>query len=272
MASTSGIVLCGGQSSRMGRAKAWLPWAGRPILCHVVERLRAVVDEVWVVAAPDQSLPEVAAPVIADREGGLGPLAGIREGLLHARGELAFVTATDAPYLTDAFVRAVLGVGRAAAPVLDGFVHPLSAAYPSAAAGEAERLLAAGHRRPLDLLERLDYAPLSFDELPDADSVRGFNTPEAYLAAARAEAGALPVILELTGRARARLGASAIEVPAGRLGDVLAVLGDRLDVVEGDRVARPYAISLEGRTFLRDLQVPIGPGEHVIVLDASVGG
>ena len=26
--SRAGIVLCGGRSSRMGRAKAWLPWFG----------------------------------------------------------------------------------------------------------------------------------------------------------------------------------------------------------------------------------------------------
>ena len=33
---TAGIVLCGGKSSRMGRAKAWLPWCGRPLVAHVV--------------------------------------------------------------------------------------------------------------------------------------------------------------------------------------------------------------------------------------------
>jgi hypothetical protein len=31
-------------------------------------------------------------------------------------------------------------------------------------------------------------------------------------------------------------------------------------------------VSLGGRTFVRDVTIPIGPGEQVIVLDASVGG
>lgn len=268
---TSGVVLCGGRSSRMGRPKAWLPWRGRPILQHVVERLAEAVDEVWVVAAPDQHLPDVDAPVVTDREPGLGPLAGIREGLAHARGELAFVTATDAPYLTPAFVRRLLATGGAAAPRLDGFVHPLSAAYPSAAAGEAAALLAAGRRRPLDLLEALDYTPLGPECLPDPESVRGFNTPEAYLEAARRESGA-PVQLELLGRAGARAGRRLIEVQAGRLGDVLGAAGEALALVEAGQLARAFKVSLDGRDFVDDLALPVGPGEHVIVLDASVGG
>jgi len=271
MTATSGIVLCGGQSSRMGRAKAWLPWAGRPMLTWVVDRLRDAVDEVVVVATPDQHLPDVDAAVVADRQAGLGPLAGIAEGLHHAKGELAFVTATDAPYLTTAFVRRMLDVGRAAAPVLDGRVQPLSAAYPTSAARAAAELLTAGKRRPLDLLEALDYVPLAESELPDRASTEGFNTPDAYLAAVQAAAPGA-VTLELLGRARARVGKGALDAAPGRLRDVLAAVSDRVALVDGDRVARPYAVSLDGRTFLRDLSVPIGPGEHVIVLDASVGG
>lgn len=284
MGACSGIVLCGGRSSRMGRPKAWLPWSGRPMLVHVVERLREVVDDVVVVAAPDQHLPDVDARVVADREAGLGPLAGLREGLAHARGDLAFVTATDAPYLTAAFVRKVLGVGRAAAPVVEGRVQPLSAAYPTRGAALAEGLMEAGKRRPLDLLEALDYELLDAESLPDLDSVRGFNTPDAYLGAiakkemeeATPAEGAGPssasVTLELLGRARARVGKASLAVSPGRLRDVLAVVAAEVELVDGDRVARPYAVSLDGRSFLRDVGVPIGPGEHVIVLDSAVGG
>jgi len=255
----------------MGRPKAWLPWAGQPILCHVVSRLAEVVDEVIVVAAPDQLLPEVGVRVVSDREGGLGPLAGIAEGLRHAAGELAFVTATDAPYLTAAFVRALLAVGGAAAPSVDGFVHPLSAVYPTSAADRADDLLREGRRRPLDLLEALAFERLSADRLPDVVSVRGFNTPAEYLEASRAEPGA-PVTVELMGRARRQAGRRCIDVPVGALREVLGAVSDHVSLVEDGRVATPYRISLDGRAFVCDVEVPIGPGEHVIVLDASVGG
>jgi len=41
----AGIVLCGGRSSRMGRAKAWLPWGARPMVAHVVAQLREAVAD-----------------------------------------------------------------------------------------------------------------------------------------------------------------------------------------------------------------------------------
>jgi molybdopterin-guanine dinucleotide biosynthesis protein A len=270
----AGIVLCGGRSSRMGRAKAWLPWQGRPLVCHVVARLREVVDEVVVVSSQALELPPLEARVVRDREPELGPLAGIREGLAHLRAELAYVTATDAPWLTAAFVRALLERGRAAAPEVDGFVQTLAAVYPRSALDCASRLLAAGRRRPLDLLESQRFLRVGAGELPDADpgAWRGFNTPDEYLAAVRAAGDPEPVVLELLGRARLAAGRREIEPPVGRLGEVLSAAPKGLGLVEDGRVARPYLVSLDGRSFVRDTSVPVGPGEHVIVLDASVGG
>ena len=54
-----GIVLCGGQSTRMGRPKAWLPFAGELMLQRVVRLLGTAVQPIVVVAAPEQELPTV---------------------------------------------------------------------------------------------------------------------------------------------------------------------------------------------------------------------
>ena len=64
--SRAGIVLCGGRSSRMGRAKAWLPWFGRSMIEHVVESLLPVVDEVVVVTSSELDLPFLSARVVSD--------------------------------------------------------------------------------------------------------------------------------------------------------------------------------------------------------------
>jgi hypothetical protein len=58
----------------------------------------------------------------------------------------------------------------------------------------------------------------------------------------------------------------------GTLAEVLGGVAGRVELVEGDRVARAYSVSLDARCFVRDVRVPIGPDEHVIVLDASAGG
>jgi molybdopterin-guanine dinucleotide biosynthesis protein A len=269
---TAGIVLCGGKSSRMGRPKAWLPWRGSPMLVHVVEVLRRVVDEVLVVSSGKLDLPPLDAPVVADREPDLGPLAGIREGLAHVRGELAYVTATDAPFLEPAFVAALLAYGGAVAPEQGGHVQTLAAVYPRAALPCAEALIRAGRLRPLHLLEAANYRRVPAAELPAARGVRGFNTPAEYLDAVRELEPGATAHLELLGRARLALGRRELEVPVGTLAEVLAHVRPALELVEDGRVAPPFLVSLDGRRFLREVSVPIGPGEHVVVLDASVGG
>src|SRR5437588_762021 len=56
-----GIVLCGGQSKRMGQPKAWLPFGDELMLPRVVRLLGGAVRPRVVVAAPDQDLPPLAA-------------------------------------------------------------------------------------------------------------------------------------------------------------------------------------------------------------------
>ncbi|HUR55514.1 MAG TPA: NTP transferase domain-containing protein, partial [Gemmataceae bacterium] len=60
---TAGIVLCGGRSSRMGRAKAWLPFGGETMLQRVVRVVGEVVSPVVVVAAAGQDVPPLPVGV-----------------------------------------------------------------------------------------------------------------------------------------------------------------------------------------------------------------
>ena len=63
-----GIVLCGGRSQRMGRPKAWLPFAGELMLPRVVRLLGQAVGPVVVVAAPDQDVPPLSPEVAVVRD------------------------------------------------------------------------------------------------------------------------------------------------------------------------------------------------------------
>ena len=93
-----GVVLAGGEGRRMGPGvlKPLRVLAGRPMVAHVVERLRPqVMDLVIVANDPAPEFRAMGVPVIADppdiqemaqREGRrLGPLAGILAGMEWAR-------------------------------------------------------------------------------------------------------------------------------------------------------------------------------------------
>lgn len=264
----------------MGRAKAWLPWFGRTMVEHVVAQLEPLVGEVVVVTSEDLDLPPLSARVVRDREPGRGPLAGLRDGLGATRADQVFVTSTDAPFLTSAFVERLFGEGGACAPVSEGFVQVLCAVYPGGAGERAAELLERGRRRPLDLLEATGFTALEEADLRATFVAsggpapwHGFNTPDAYLGAVRAVDPKASASVELLGRAALSAGETLREVPVGTLGEILAGWSETRDLVGSDgRLARSYLASLGGRALVRDLSVPVGPGERVTILDAQAGG
>jgi molybdopterin-guanine dinucleotide biosynthesis protein A len=255
----------------MGRDKAWLPWRGKPMIAHVVSILRPIVDEVVVVASDGLELPPLDARVVRDREPGLGPLAGIREGLEQIRNDFAFVTGTDAPFLSPAFVKKLLSCGCAAAPEIDGYVQTLAAVYPRTALERIDAMLAEGCARPLQVLEEFGCRKLSAEELPDLQSVRGFNTPDEYLEAVRESEERATATLEFQGKARSATGRRELEVPVGTIGDVLAPFQASVGILDGNAIATPFSVSLNGCGLVCSAAIPVGPGERICVLDAAVG-
>src|SRR3954454_18916278 len=103
MPALGGVVLCGGQSRRMGRPKAWLPFGGELMLPRIVRLLSEVVSPIAVVAAAEQKLPPLASDVLVVRDpiSGRGPLEGLAAGLAHLPVDVtaAYVSSCDVPLL-----------------------------------------------------------------------------------------------------------------------------------------------------------------------------
>jgi molybdopterin-guanine dinucleotide biosynthesis protein A len=194
----AGIVLCGGQSQRMGRPKAWLPFGGELMLPRVVRRLSQVVSPVVVVAAPGQDVPPLPAEVsvVRDEEQGRGPLQGLAAGLaaLRGRADAAYLSSCDVPFLQPAFVQRLidlLGDDAICVPRVGKHHHPLAAVYRLEVIDAVARLLAEDRRRPFFLFEMVPTRVVEAGELADVDpsfqTLRNLNTPEEYDAAQREE-------------------------------------------------------------------------------------
>jgi molybdopterin-guanine dinucleotide biosynthesis protein A len=202
MSHSAGIVLCGGRSSRMGRPKAWLPFGDEVLLQRVVRILSEVVHPIVVVAAPDQTLPELPRQtlIVRDEREYLGPLNGLAEGLaaLPGRAESAYLSSCDVPFLRPEFVRRVmerLGEASVCMPEVGGYKHPLAAAYRVDVLPMVRRLLAENRLRPAFLTDLVPTCILRETDFVDVDpdllSLRNMNTPEEYEAALR-DAGQAP--------------------------------------------------------------------------------
>src|SRR5947209_666698 len=155
-----GIVLCGGQSKRMGRPKAWLPFGSELMLQRVVRLLAEAVKPIVVVAAPDQEVPPLPSSVVVvrDEEKGRGPLQGLAAGLatLQDRIDAAYLSSCDVPFLHPAFVQRMidlLGEHSICVPYAGGYHHPLAAVYRPGVKQTVDRLLAENRQRPVFLFE-----------------------------------------------------------------------------------------------------------------------
>ena len=190
----AGIVLCGGKSTRMGSPKALLPFGAETMLQRVVRLLATVVSPIVVVAAAEQSLPDLPPEVIVtrDEQEGRGPLEGLRAGLkaLPGTSEAAYVTSCDVPLLVPGFVRQMidlLGDHDIAVMEIDGFPHPLSAVYRRTTLPHVEALLAHDRLRPVFLFDAVRTRRVQPAEMVSADpellTLRNLNTREDYLAA-----------------------------------------------------------------------------------------
>lgn len=189
-----GVVLCGGQSKRMGLPKATLPFGPELMLPRVLRLLGEVVGPLVVVAAATQELPDLSAETIIarDEREKRGPLEGLLAGLSAIReyADAAYVTSCDVPLLKRQFVQTMIdliGDHQICVPVDEQFHHPLAAVYRTTVIPSAQSLLAAGRMRPLFLFDevatrRVPVAQLALAD-PQLSTLANLNTPDDYLRA-----------------------------------------------------------------------------------------
>ncbi|MBI3410621.1 MAG: molybdenum cofactor guanylyltransferase [Planctomycetes bacterium] len=189
-----GIVVCGGQSSRMGRPKAWLPFGNEVLLQRIVRILSEAVSPIVVVAASEQELPKLPGEVTVarDEETGRGPLQGLAAGLKALRGRVdaAYASSCDVPFLKTTFIRRMvelLGANAICIPRADEHLHPLAAVYRLEVEQSVRLLLSQNRLRPAFLLESSRARIVVAEELQDADptlqSLRNINDPADYATA-----------------------------------------------------------------------------------------
>lgn len=191
-----GIVLCGGQSRRMGQPKALLPWQDTTLLQHLLQQFGGICSPVVVATSPDLALPELPPAVIVccDATAYQGPLSGLVRGLdaLPTNVEAACVAACDLPFVTPVILERLMSLWNrqpCEALVMSDAERwqPLLGIYHRSVLPVARELLATGQRRMFDLLDRVHTVAVApeqwLDIDPDRMGLRNLNSPDDYLAA-----------------------------------------------------------------------------------------
>lgn len=182
----SAVVLAGGRATRMGGAdKGWVELAGRPLIDHVLDRLRPQVDEILINANRSQVRYQALAPVIGDDNPDyLGPLAGMQAGLGAARHDWVLFVPCDGPALPRdlmARFRAALTPQTELVVAHDGdWLQPVVALLHKSLLPSLCAALAGGERKIDIWFARHNMAVVSFADQPDA--FINLNSPDELAA------------------------------------------------------------------------------------------
>lgn len=185
--SISGIVLAGGRGSRMGGVdKGWVDFLGKPMIGHVIQRLKPQVDEILINANRElERYSALGYPVITDEiEGFAGPLAGLHKGMSMARHPYVITVPCDSPLLPLNLVgRLMNGLierdADLAVAKTGEQAHPVFCLCRRALLPHLDRFLKDGGRKIDAWYSTLEVIEVAFNENPQGFA--NVNTPEELL-------------------------------------------------------------------------------------------
>ncbi|RNC67524.1 MAG: formate dehydrogenase accessory sulfurtransferase FdhD [Desulfuromonadales bacterium] len=183
----TGVILAGGQSSRMGSNKALLPYKGGRFIEAIYRQLSEIFDEVILVTNNPEQYDFLPCRKVSDLYPGMGALAGIHAGLHHAANQAIFAVACDMPYLNSDLIRHLASqadAGGVLIPESQTGLEPLHAVYGKGCLTAIEDELRRGERRIVSFFARATVRRIAPDQLalfdPDFAMFRNINTPEDY--------------------------------------------------------------------------------------------
>lgn len=188
----TGIILAGGQSSRMKQNKAFLELTGQALIDRTLALFKEIFNEVIISSNERELYLNYHVPIIADNTPGLGPIGGIQAGLEAARYNTCFFVACDMPFLNPEVIiymaqwkdsyDVIVPQGKKG-------LNPLHAFYSRSCLPYLERNIRQRKLRVIDLYDACRVRYIKEEELTAFGDPERFlcnvNTPEDWLRVSR---------------------------------------------------------------------------------------
>jgi molybdopterin-guanine dinucleotide biosynthesis protein A len=183
-------IQAGGDSSRMGRDKAILPFLGEPLIQRVIARVSHLAEEIIVTTNNMDDYRFLGVSLVKDVIPGVGALGGLYTALRAASFPLVYVVACDLPFanadLLDACREILDDTGAdAVIPSTEHGLEPLHAIYRKDRCLPAvEAAIKAGKRRMISWHVNADVHILSPQKTlyydPHGVTFLNLNTPADF--------------------------------------------------------------------------------------------
>ena len=189
------VIQAGGESRRMGRSKATVPFAGRPLICRLVERLAPVSDDLVITTNEPDNLaflhaefPQYRIQLVCDAFDYRGALPGLYTAMQAARNPYVAVVACDMVFASGSLVVAeALAMNESGAdvvvPVNKHGYEPFHALYRRMACLPAvRRALDRGEKRAQAFFDDVKVLEFPQSKVLEAEPMGGCfinaNTPD----------------------------------------------------------------------------------------------
>ena len=172
----SAIILSGGRATRMnGLDKGLVQLQQKPLIAHVIARLKPQVDEIFINANREIAQYQVfGLPVLKDEnEEFIGPLAGFSLGLQHAKHDYVLTVPCDSPLLPlDLVQRLMAALLEHGADIVvassDSNAHPVFCLMRKTMLPSLLAYIESGERRVSAWQKSQQYIEVDFSDCNDA--------------------------------------------------------------------------------------------------------
>lgn len=178
----TGIILCGGKSSRMGGDKAMIDFQGKRMVEHVLENIKPICKEI-LISANDEKFDEFGHPVVPDQWLDFGPAAGIQSSLEKSGTELNLIISCDLPLASTEMLQYLYQFSEFAeitVPRVDTHLQPLCGYYKTGIRNRFRQYLLSGEKSPQFLIQNFNLRIITSEMMPGFNmqlELKNFNEP-----------------------------------------------------------------------------------------------
>lgn len=187
----TGIILCGGRSTRMQSNKGLLKIGGQTIIEIIVSKLKSVFSNVIISANSTNEFAFLNLPIVSDVFANKGPLAGIHASLKLSNTERNFIISCDMPLISEQMINFITNYHsdkEILLPKAYGTVQQLCGVYSKSVVNKIEKILILAESdnsvkgSVFELLARASTEFVVVEGQPyyDKNTFLNMNTPEDY--------------------------------------------------------------------------------------------
>lgn len=181
----TGVILAGGENTRMPISKAFIKVEGTPIIDKNLAVICQTFKESLIVTNQPEKYSHLKVPLLGDIHDIRGPMTGIFTSLFNSSTPWVFITACDMPFISRDLIIYMYSQKisfDAVVPESNGRAEPLFAFYSKRLLLSMEKAVLSDHRGLKDFLKDKKVKYISAGEVrrfdPGARSFINLNTPE----------------------------------------------------------------------------------------------